>query len=375
MHVKIQKGGHENEKTLGIPLSRQCYEMIEALSDRLQQKDYAVIESQDVVFAALKTADTGLSYLLGNYGILRSEFLEEECAKRVECRVISTADETLSFEKRRARVKQILAAPVELVKEPVSSSVEEAFSSLPLSRQVADAYERAQEQAMQTRDCQALDTSFFLSAFLNDPTSNAYHLLRKLFYQKGVIKDDEALNGFDFFTNRYFRFRDGVREEEKRNEEKFASLSRVKYRNPDYSILQEISTDLTEKAEKGLLSPLIGRKKEMEQMAICLCRRDKNNFVLLGSAEVEAITRLLLKEEKQMMEKSGYSLHVTEGAIHLLAQKGLQPESGARAIRRAIKKWIRTPIANQLITWKEEKADIYVKVHAGTLQVNVGGEK
>ncbi|WP_288554250.1 AAA family ATPase [uncultured Levyella sp.] len=275
------------KETMEIPLSRQCYEMIEALSDRLQQKNYAVIESQDVVFAALDTADTGLSYLLGNYGILRREFLEEEeCAKRVECRAISTADAPLSFEERRARVKQILADPVELVKEPVSSSVVEAFSSLPLSRQVADAYERAQEQAMQTRDCQALDTSFFLSAFLNDPTSNAYHLLRKLFYQKGVIKDDEALNGFDFFTNRYFRFRDGVREEEKRNEEKFASLTRVKYRNPDYSILQEISTDLTEKAEKGLLSPLIGREKEMEQMAICLCRRDKNNFVLLGSAGV-----------------------------------------------------------------------------------------
>jgi ATP-dependent Clp protease ATP-binding subunit ClpC len=44
--------------------------------------------------------------------------------------------------------------------------------------------------------------------------------------------------------------------------------------------------DLTELAKKGELDPVIGRKNEIERVIQILCRRTKNNPVLLGEAGV-----------------------------------------------------------------------------------------
>ena len=50
--------------------------------------------------------------------------------------------------------------------------------------------------------------------------------------------------------------------------------------------LQAFGRDLTERARKGELDPVIGRKAEMERVIQILCRRTKNNPVLLGEAGV-----------------------------------------------------------------------------------------
>jgi len=44
--------------------------------------------------------------------------------------------------------------------------------------------------------------------------------------------------------------------------------------------------DLTEMAKKGELDPVVGRKNEIERVIQILCRRTKNNPVLLGEAGV-----------------------------------------------------------------------------------------
>jgi ATP-dependent Clp protease ATP-binding subunit ClpC len=50
--------------------------------------------------------------------------------------------------------------------------------------------------------------------------------------------------------------------------------------------LRMFGHDLTELAKKGELDPVIGRKNELERVIQILCRRTKNNPVLLGEAGV-----------------------------------------------------------------------------------------
>ena len=57
-------------------------------------------------------------------------------------------------------------------------------------------------------------------------------------------------------------------------------------RSKESSLLAEFSRDLTQSAMDNLLDPLIGRDKEMERVIQILCRRTKNNPVLIGEPGV-----------------------------------------------------------------------------------------
>ena len=46
--------------------------------------------------------------------------------------------------------------------------------------------------------------------------------------------------------------------------------------------LDTFGTDLTRAAEEGLLDPIVGREREIERVAQILCRRKKNNPILIG---------------------------------------------------------------------------------------------
>src|SRR6187455_1273864 len=60
------------------------------------------------------------------------------------------------------------------------------------------------------------------------------------------------------------------------------TLTRVK----ETPLLAEFSRDLTESAMKNLLDPLVGRPNELERVQQVLCRRTKNNAVLIGEPGV-----------------------------------------------------------------------------------------
>src|SRR5919206_233793 len=73
-----------------------------------------------------------------------------------------------------------------------------------------------------------------------------------------------------------------VREEIARSSSEKMSSNRPK----ESSLLAEFSRDLTQAAMDGLLDPLIGRDYELERVVQILCRRTKNNPVLIGEPGV-----------------------------------------------------------------------------------------
>lgn len=69
------------------------------------------------------------------------------------------------------------------------------------------------------------------------------------------------------------------------------------------SVLKEFSVDLTKKAADGKLDPVIGRAGKIERMMQILCRRQKNNPLLLGepgvgkTAVVEGLAQLIVADQ------------------------------------------------------------------------------
>ena len=69
------------------------------------------------------------------------------------------------------------------------------------------------------------------------------------------------------------------------------------------SVLKEFSVNLTKKAADGKLDPVIGRAGEIERMMQILCRRQKNNPLLLGepgvgkTAVVEGLAQLIVADQ------------------------------------------------------------------------------
>ncbi len=73
-----------------------------------------------------------------------------------------------------------------------------------------------------------------------------------------------------------------IREELARQQSEKVSSSRPK----ESSLLAEFSRDLTQAAMDNALDPLIGRENEVERLVQILCRRTKNNPVLIGEPGV-----------------------------------------------------------------------------------------
>ena len=80
--------------------------------------------------------------------------------------------------------------------------------------------------------------------------------------------------------------------------------------------LPECGIDMTERARKGKMDPVIGRKKEIEKVVQVLSRRLKNNPVLVGepgvgkSAIVEGLSQLIVKDQvpEQLLNKTIFSV-------------------------------------------------------------------
>jgi len=51
-------------------------------------------------------------------------------------------------------------------------------------------------------------------------------------------------------------------------------------------LIEELGVNLTDKAKENKLDPVIGREKEIEKLMEVLCRRNKNNPLLIGEAGV-----------------------------------------------------------------------------------------
>ena len=89
--------------------------------------------------------------------------------------------------------------------------------------------------------------------------------------------------------------------------------------NPKTPALNYFTTDIISEARKGKLGPVIGRAKEIERAVSILCRKTKNNPVLIGepgvgkTAIVEGLAHAIVNEQvpDYMLDKKILSLSMT----------------------------------------------------------------
>jgi len=96
----------------------------------------------------------------------------------------------------------------------------------------------------------------------------------------GLLREDKSFAA-EILHERGLRL-SALREELSRAQSEKPSSSRPK----EASLLSEFSRDLTQSAMEGQLDPLIGREGELERVIQILCRRTKNNPVLIGEPGV-----------------------------------------------------------------------------------------
>lgn len=313
-------------------VSRQLKFALEQLNHRIIKKDYKVIETQDILFCILDICDTGMGYALGYYSLTKSKLLREYSKGKFigsEKRCTLETDEIKDFSKRRVMHEWITSSPVEIIQEPSSSYYLSECDEFPISEYLKLIFDFAEEMRLQNTPDGVIDSYWLLSGISQEQETNAHQLIYKQYLSTGrnSYSEDGLL---DVFTNSWFRFRDlsdGKAERERASKERRAAHISSKLSNPDYSILNDIATDITLKARNGELMEVVGRDDEIRKVEIALTRRDKNNVVLLGdggvgkSAIVDGIAMRIARDEvlslkgKRILQFSLNDLNATIGGF------------------------------------------------------------
>ena len=311
-------------------VSRQLKLALEQLNHRIIKKDYKVIETQDILFCILDICDTGMGYALGYYSLTKSKLLREYSKGKFigsEQRCTLETDEIKDFSKRRVMHEWITSSPVEIIQEASSSYYLSECDEFPISEYLKLIFDFAEEMRLQNSPDGVIDSFWILLGISQEQETNANQLIYKQYLLTGrnSYSEDRLL---DVFPNSLFRFRemsDGKAERDRASKEKRAVHISSKLSNPDYSLLNDIATDITLKARNGELMEVVGRDDEIRKVEIALTRRDKNNVVLLGdggvgkSAIVDGIAKRIAKDEvlslkdKKILQFSLNDLNTTLG--------------------------------------------------------------
>lgn len=301
-------------KIMSYKLSRQLKTALENLKDRILQKEYKVIESQDLLFSILEVSDTGIGYALGYYSLTKSKLLKEFTnAITVDERKLDEMEvgqELSDISKRKKLKNMITSSPVEVINEVASVYYLSECETFPMSEYVKSIFDFSEEMRIQNSPDGVIDSYWILRGISEEKDTNANQLIFKQYLLTGntSFKEDDLS---DLFTNARFRFRelyDGKAEKERVTQEKRAAQISSKLSNPDYSLLNDVATDITLKARNGELMEVIGRDDEIQKVEIALTRRDKNNVVLLGdggvgkSAIVDGIAMRIAKDESRSLK-------------------------------------------------------------------------
>ncbi|MCM1515029.1 MAG: ATP-dependent Clp protease ATP-binding subunit [Paraprevotella sp.] len=149
-----------------------------------------------------------------------------------------------------------------------------------------------------------VDTEHLLKAMLKDRGSNIQRLLK----EHGLTRENlcgEVQDGYSYDN-------DDDKEDSESSNEEYAMSDSESWEAPTLTkkkttsgtpVLDNFCTDLTDKARKGELDPVVGRDKEMERVAQILSRRKKNNPILIGepgvgkSAIVEGLAQRIVKHK------------------------------------------------------------------------------
>ena len=311
-------------------VSRQLKLALEQLNHRIIKKDYKVIETQDILFCILDICDTGMGYALGYYSLTKSKLLREYSKGKFigsEQRCTLETDELKDISKRRVMHEWITSSPVEIIQEPSSLYYLSECDEFPISEYLKLIFDFAEEMRLQNSPDGVIDSFWILLGISQEQETNANQLIYKQYLLTGrnSYSEDRLL---DVFPNSLFRFRemsDGKAERDRASKERRAVHISSKLSNPDYSLLNDIATDITLKARNGELMEVVGRDDEIRKVEIALTRRDKNNVVLLGdggvgkSAIVDGIAKRIAKDEvlslkdKKILQFSLNDLNATLG--------------------------------------------------------------
>lgn len=118
---------------------------------------------------------------------------------------------------------------------------------------------------------------------------------------------------------------------------------------------QKIQSGVEKKVKEQFAPEFLNR---LDQMII---------FKPLGKNEIVKIVNLQLEELKKRISLQGIKLEIYPPAIDFLAQKGFDPEMGARPVRRAISEHLETAIAVALMHSKNQKNNFRVLVKGDKL--------
>jgi ATP-dependent Clp protease ATP-binding subunit ClpB len=75
-------------------------------------------------------------------------------------------------------------------------------------------------------------------------------------------------------------------------------------------------------------------------------------FAPLNESQIEDIVRLQITSIQKMLRENNTELKLTEAAIHFIADKGFDPQYGARPVKRAIQKYVLNDLSKQIIAGK-----------------------
>ncbi|GIL14251.1 MAG: ATPase [Chloroflexota bacterium] len=88
-------------------------------------------------------------------------------------------------------------------------------------------------------------------------------------------------------------------------------------------------------------------------------------FSPLSLPQVEQIVDLQMRGVAERMHEAGIGIHLTEPARRWLAEKGYDPQFGARPLRRAIQRFVENPLSVQLLRGVFQPGDLVVIDEAG----------
>ncbi len=148
------------------------------------------------------------------------------------------------------------------------------FGQLYLTQDLAKVLERAKEEAMKMGDEFISVEHLFLA--LLDTDTKAKEVLDKarfLHAEGGPATLEVGKLDYDTVLKHLAQIRGGTRITDPDPESK-------------YQVIEKYSRNLTDLARKGKLDPVIGRENEIRRVMQVLCRRTKNNPVLIGEAGV-----------------------------------------------------------------------------------------
>lgn len=178
---------------------------------------------------------------------------------------------TKLFKKFNAKIKVILDELEKINRSNLTPRVENIYNTIPLSDETKTILIKCEDECNVFGDEYIAPIHIILSAIKTIPT------IKLIFENNGLH--------YDLISKNYKKIRGMAYYENDENEENIKPKNkRPNSASSKTPILDNFSRDITKLAEEGKLDPIIGRDKEIQRVGQILCRRKKNNPVLIGPA-------------------------------------------------------------------------------------------